>query len=282
MQLSQRAEEVKLAAELVCDIADRPCATGKAAEDDEPADAQLARLLLHGRINKRVVAAMGHSFGAATALTAAHQDNRFTSCVLLDTWMFPLSAVLLSRGMGTVPVLSITGEGYRKWRANFVAESILLDAQERAKYARGPASSSSSTASSSSSSSAAAAAAAASINISGSNGVSREGRVLTPDFFVADPDVHPATAMVTVRGMEHASFSDFGLLAGRLMRLKGMLGPRDVGSGLRIVNDLTADFVTRVSSLQTKARSGGTVQKADWLYRPPAALASELLASSQS
>ncbi|EEY54104.1 uncharacterized protein PITG_20138 [Phytophthora infestans T30-4] len=36
------------------------------------------------------VSVAGHSFGAATALSAAHQDARFKKMVLLDAWMEPL------------------------------------------------------------------------------------------------------------------------------------------------------------------------------------------------
>lgn len=60
----------------------------------------------------------GHSFGGATALSAAHADKRFNTAVLLDTWMEPL-AEDIKTGLGTqTPVLHIISEQFYQWKSH--------------------------------------------------------------------------------------------------------------------------------------------------------------------
>ncbi|KAL4093519.1 hypothetical protein PRIC1_010953 [Phytophthora ramorum] len=64
------------------------------------------------------VSVAGHSFGAATALTAAHQDARFKKMVLLDAWMEPLDGDVRD-GLGPrVPALHLMSEHFLHWRPN--------------------------------------------------------------------------------------------------------------------------------------------------------------------
>ncbi|OWZ04996.1 Platelet-activating factor acetylhydrolase, plasma/intracellular isoform II protein [Phytophthora megakarya] len=64
------------------------------------------------------VSVAGHSFGAATALTAAHQDTRFKKMVLLDAWMEPLDDIVRD-GLGSrIPALHLLSEHFLHWRPN--------------------------------------------------------------------------------------------------------------------------------------------------------------------
>lgn len=66
------------------------------------------------------VSLVGHSFGAATALTTAHVDERIRAVALLDAWMEPVDADV-KRGLGArVPVLHVLSEHFYQWHANFV------------------------------------------------------------------------------------------------------------------------------------------------------------------
>ncbi|EGZ10322.1 hypothetical protein PHYSODRAFT_418251, partial [Phytophthora sojae] len=71
-----------------------------------------------GHCNLANVSVAGHSFGAATALSAAHQDARFKKMVLLDAWMEPLDADVRD-GLGSrVPALHLMSEHFLHWRPN--------------------------------------------------------------------------------------------------------------------------------------------------------------------
>lgn len=73
------------------------------------------------------VSLVGHSFGAATALTTAHEDERIRSVVLLDAWMEPVDEDV-KRGLGArVPVIHLLSEHFYKWQTNF------LDTQTHAR-----------------------------------------------------------------------------------------------------------------------------------------------------
>lgn len=105
-QLEQRVTEVRRVLDAVT----------KATQ--EQSGAALDDLLASMDLNNVRVA--GHSFGAATALTAAHEDERFRVAVLLDAWMEPV-ADEVKQGMGTrVPVLHLISEHFYHWKPNFV------------------------------------------------------------------------------------------------------------------------------------------------------------------
>ncbi|CAI5709939.1 unnamed protein product [Hyaloperonospora brassicae] len=68
--------------------------------------------------NLNDVSIAGHSFGAATALSVAHQDERVKKMVLLDAWMEPLDRHVCD-GLGArVPVLHLLSEHFMNWRPN--------------------------------------------------------------------------------------------------------------------------------------------------------------------
>ncbi|KAJ0407392.1 hypothetical protein ATCC90586_000099 [Pythium insidiosum] len=61
---------------------------------------------------------VGHSFGAATAMTAAHVDERFRTAVLLDAWMEPVADDVLE-GLGSrIPVLHLISDQFERWTPN--------------------------------------------------------------------------------------------------------------------------------------------------------------------
>lgn len=64
------------------------------------------------------VSLVGHSFGAATAMTTAHVDDRVRAVVLLDAWMEPVDEDA-KRGLGArVPVFHLLSEHFAKWDVN--------------------------------------------------------------------------------------------------------------------------------------------------------------------
>lgn len=66
------------------------------------------------------VSIVGHSFGAATALTTAHLDERVRAVVLLDAWMEPLDEEV-KKGLGKrAPVFHLMSEHFYKWNPNFL------------------------------------------------------------------------------------------------------------------------------------------------------------------
>ncbi|CAH0476244.1 unnamed protein product [Peronospora belbahrii] len=77
---------------------------------------------IFNQCNRSNVSIAGHSFGAATALTVAHEDVRFKKMVLLDAWMEPLDDDVRD-GLGPrVPSLHLMSEHFHHWIPN--AESI--------------------------------------------------------------------------------------------------------------------------------------------------------------
>ncbi|ETI54643.1 hypothetical protein F441_02561 [Phytophthora nicotianae CJ01A1] len=97
-QLQQRVSEVR--------------AVLDAIKEDATADS------IFGRCDLTNVSVAGHSFGAATALSAAHQDERFKKMVLLDAWMEPLDHDVRD-GLGPhVPALHLMSEHFLHWRPN--------------------------------------------------------------------------------------------------------------------------------------------------------------------
>lgn len=280
----QRHAQLGVRVREMCDtlVAVRDIAAREEGDANEPADMQLARLLLHGLLDVSCIVAAGHSFGGATAVVAAATAAAatpaaaFTAVVALDPWMMPLSAVTLARGMASVPLLALTGEGYAAWRANAVAVALLVDGATRARFLR----------------TGAAADASAQLNVAGSNGVARDGTVLAPAFFTADARVHPGSAAVALRGIEHHAFNDFAVLAERLMRLRSFIGRRSGADGVRVVVDVVAHFVAHTRRARsavgagtgaTGARAGGAGATVDsttaaaWTYKLPSELLREAM-----
>jgi platelet-activating factor acetylhydrolase len=77
---------------------------------------------LWASINLQRVHAVGHSFGAATALTATHLDDRFGATVLLDAWMEPLDDSVRDGFGNRAPVLHLVSDPFAEWTPN--AESV--------------------------------------------------------------------------------------------------------------------------------------------------------------
>ena len=50
-------------------------------------------------MNLNKVGVLGHSYGGATAIQASFEDDRFKSCLVLDSWMNPISATVLNSGI---------------------------------------------------------------------------------------------------------------------------------------------------------------------------------------
>lgn len=104
-QLRQRVQEVR---RVLNAIAQRQ------QQEDENEDATS----VFATVDAANVSLVGHSFGAATAMTVAHVDERVQSVVLLDAWMEPLDADV-KRGLGSrVPVFHLLSEHFLHWDAN--------------------------------------------------------------------------------------------------------------------------------------------------------------------
>jgi hypothetical protein len=247
----------------------------QAEESPEPEDMQLARLLLHGRIAKDVVVAYGHSFGAATAITAAQTDDRITCCVALDPWIFPLSPMVLSRGLPSTPVLVVEGQGWRDWKANHVGVTMLMDQSVRDAHVRAEATN--------------AQGRPHELVVSGGCGISRTGEV-SPKFFVqgsaggsgsgsgGGASVHPGSACIALRGVEHSSYNDFALTAEPVMRATGQIGKtRPALDSLRLIAAATSQYVDHVVRQQMLGRKGLVSWPA---FTPSPAVAKELYAPS--
>ncbi|TMW54943.1 hypothetical protein Poli38472_011287 [Pythium oligandrum] len=103
-QLRHRVQEIRRVLNVVSECA---------REEDTTGHPVLSRADLDS------VHVMGHSFGAATALTAAHVDERFRTAVLLDAWMEPVSPDVL-KGLGArIPVLHLISDHFANWKPNF-------------------------------------------------------------------------------------------------------------------------------------------------------------------
>lgn len=270
LQLTQRAREVQVAIDLLQDINTRPY-----QENDEAKvapDLALARLLLYRRMNMNSIIAMGHSFGAATALMATQSDSRIKACVLHDPWMFPLSAITLCRGITDVPIFTITGEGYRKWKANNLAVNILTNTIERSKYVNKDKDNTKSTKDRSSKDDRD----GDSLDISGSNGITLEGKIMTPEFYVLNGETHPGNTILSLKGIEHANFSDFAVLAERMMRFRGMLGKKPARIAQEHIIQTTLEWLKHIEPLlltQDKDKKGATDV---WKFTPSQDIQKEL------
>ncbi|KAM4772271.1 platelet-activating factor acetylhydrolase [Rhinophrynus dorsalis] len=109
-QVQQRTDECVRALDLMLDIN-----TGKHVTNTLPSNFDW--LSLKGSIDDQRVAAVGHSFGAATAIKALGRDSRFKCGVALDAWMFPLRDDVFSNIHQ--PVLFVNSEKFQ-WANNIL------------------------------------------------------------------------------------------------------------------------------------------------------------------
>ena len=69
-----------------------------------------------GRLDTERIAAVGHSFGGATAVAAAARDPRIKALVSHDVWCEPMSRDLLSTGLPSTPALHTISQKWEDWR----------------------------------------------------------------------------------------------------------------------------------------------------------------------
>ena len=255
-QLRQRVEEAAATLDLAEWLAGIKSSNSGALA---PTPSALAlRALLAGKVDATRLVLVGHSFGAATALSLAARDARVRAVVALDTWAFPLAPEVLRSGVraGT-PVLSLCGEGFTAWRANARVLKLLLSPGHRAPHIA-PDDAAFSAArerwerpppddhgSGKSSSNTAAKGAAAPTR---GNGVAADGELL-PHFACAPAShANPRNLLLTLRGAAHQNFSDAAHSYGRVIRWLGLTGPVDPALATRAVREATHAFLSRHAS----------------------------------
>ncbi|XP_018119562.1 platelet-activating factor acetylhydrolase isoform X2 [Xenopus laevis] len=109
-QVNQRAEESLRALDIILDFN-----AGKRTANLLPSDFDWS--LLKESIDVQRIAAVGHSFGAATAIKSLGRDSRFRCGVALDAWMFPLKDEIFSNIHQ--PVLFVNSEKFH-WVNNIL------------------------------------------------------------------------------------------------------------------------------------------------------------------
>uniref|UniRef100_A0A8C5MC20 Platelet-activating factor acetylhydrolase n=1 Tax=Leptobrachium leishanense TaxID=445787 RepID=A0A8C5MC20_9ANUR len=110
-QVQTRADECLKALDLMLDInAGKPVTNAISSNFDW--------LSLKDSLDVRRIAAVGHSFGAATAIKALGRDSRFKCGIALDAWMFPLREEVFTAIHQ--PVLFVNSEKFQ-W-----VENVLL------------------------------------------------------------------------------------------------------------------------------------------------------------
>ncbi|XP_070587500.1 platelet-activating factor acetylhydrolase isoform X2 [Erythrolamprus reginae] len=109
-QVKKRAAECIRALDLLLEIN-----SGKPAKNILPLNFNWS--LLKDSIDLQKIAAMGHSFGAATVIETLSKDTRFKCGVALDAWMFPLSEKVYPNVHQ--PLLFINSEKYQ-WASNIL------------------------------------------------------------------------------------------------------------------------------------------------------------------
>jgi len=102
-QLIKRAAEVSFVADCLEKL------NQGADADNVPIPAHLASVV--GRLDMSKLSVVGHSFGAATSITACQQDERFKACVAHDAWLFPLSESVAT-GALRVPTLFLNADTF--------------------------------------------------------------------------------------------------------------------------------------------------------------------------
>jgi dienelactone hydrolase len=247
--------------------ADAGAFTVYGAPDKRTDDLELLHVMLGGRLDARRLALAGHSFGAATCVATAERETRIRAVLAHDTWMFPLSALTVKRGLSHVPVLSVCGEGFTKWRENAVAVRLLLSAAFRAKYAAD-----------------AATAAGARMPHAGAvrdddappgsgsghkaeeavrdvyldtpgNGVSAKGEV--HESVVTAGAVHPGHTLLTLVGAMHQNFNDFPLIVPLLARRLRMAGTGNPVAVNATLCDISRAFLDQVVATGRPAARAG-------------------------
>ncbi|KAM3852596.1 platelet-activating factor acetylhydrolase [Vipera latastei] len=109
-QVQQRAEECIRALNLLLEIN-----SGNPIKNLLPLNINWS--LLKDSIDLQKIAAMGHSFGAATVIETLSKDARFKCGVALDAWMLPLSDEVYPKVHQ--PLLFINSEKYQ-WASNIL------------------------------------------------------------------------------------------------------------------------------------------------------------------
>lgn len=132
-QLRRRVQEVRATYDVLARVAATKATWGGAPNDEaakggvDAAKAEVEALplceqhlsFLAQRVDMSRVGVAGHSFGGGTALEfSSTYPGRVKGCIALDAWTEPLSKTTLSKGLPTVPVLAITGDGFTKWEVN--------------------------------------------------------------------------------------------------------------------------------------------------------------------
>ena len=224
-QLKQRADELITSVRVAADLAALAVpAPGASLPPPNASDSwPLLAHVLGGRINGSAMLASGHSFGGATAITAAENEPLISAVVSFDPWAFPLSAATLSRGLPRIPVLGLVGEGFAIWRENATALRMLLSPSYRTKRElEGD----------------------APPTVTRSNGIEKSGlRASGMGTRAGARGVHAASAYVALRDVYHQSFSDFGLLAPPIMRaLKYIGSTRSARDEVVLINEIALDF----------------------------------------
>ncbi|MBI89329.1 MAG: hypothetical protein CMG60_04505 [Candidatus Marinimicrobia bacterium] len=99
---------------------------------------QESKSFLGGRLDLKKIGVGGHSFGGGTATLASYRDKRIKACIVLDSWMSPLSDSVISGGV-KVPFFHMgrptwNDSGYPK---NYdVLERLLSHSQKESNHIR--------------------------------------------------------------------------------------------------------------------------------------------------